>query len=287
MADEVPKESKDGVSWEVGDNVADIPEFEHDFSNKTAAQRVPKITLTTTDTPHKARHQKSPAVPTEQVLLDSKGFSPVVHTSPVSTPRKNATSTNLTLSRKAKIMAAGNLIHNMKKREEDMRSLRGENSGDDHQQILGSNSLGSDNNDMNCHQQKTTVSFDKKGRDLGWGFTKTKHNSRPPSVPSDKLMLEKADARTTATDAGSESNQEPERKESYHALAWKFDAARRSRLREKREKQAKSTKVSSISAPPSRPGSNPRSSAVPSVYSVGSMDSGKYRSYDIITPLDW
>ena len=150
MADEGPKESKDGVSWEVGDNVADIPEFEHDFSSKTAAaQRVPKITLTTTDTPHKARHQQSPAVPTEQVLLDSKGFSPVVHTSPVSTPRKNATSTNYTPSRKAKIMAAGNLIHNnMKKREQDMRGLRGENNGDDHQQILRSDSLVSDNNDL-------------------------------------------------------------------------------------------------------------------------------------------
>ena len=72
------------------------------------------------------------------------------------------------------------------------------------------------------------------------------------------------------------------RKESNYAIGLKYDAARRSR-----EKVKMMKKKSSISAPNSRSASHSRSSAVPSIYSVGSMDSDKYRSHDVITPLDW
>ena len=131
------------------------------------------------------------------------------------------------------------------------------------------------------------IQTDPNGRDLNWGFTKTKNiNSK-----SDKTSRYQSDDVSESVFT-SDPVVPNFRKESYHSLGRKFDDVRRSSLKDKRTSGLNKEKrrESSISAPPPpsrRSSTKSSSSAAPSVYSVGSMDSDKFRSYEIITPLDW
>ena len=155
----------------------------------------------------------------------------------------------------------------------------------------------------------STKATANRPKDLGWGFTKmslgrtTKHQEdssgsrrRRQRQDGTAIELKEEKDRTVAAAYGEPEEEQPSRenvaaakKDSCHARAWRFDAIRRSKDKEKREAKRKSSNVSSMHTTNRKEDAKntKHNSGRMSITSVESMDSNKYKSYDVITPLEW
>ena len=148
------------------------------------------------------------------------------------------------------------------------------------------------------------LEFGPKKKDPGWGFSKSRVSSSTTRVEK-KRLAETITSRSyeepiptpiPPLDLGEDEDHERDvtgKDTSYHIIARQYDEKRRSRLSQRRIAHEKQLRKNSISAPPGRTPSRLEQvkksdqKSGRSTNTVESMDSNKYKSYEIITPLQW